>query len=346
MNHFTSSYLLIGFLIGLSSCNGQDQKGQSLEKQKEVHPTTPLATFLSVEQSDTIVLQNAPSRITRKIRNTKRGQLLFAAYEDIILYDGNTYTKLPKAPNFESLDAFDAMEDSKGNIWVASTHFGVFRYDGQASSHFTTENGLANNRTMDLREDSNGDIWIATMEGLNRFDGTSFQTFTSKDGLTNNDINVMMEDINGKIWLGTRGAPSIFDPTTSTFKPIPEIDSRPALNVWSILEDQNGQIWMGGQSGVYRIRQDVCTLISSEPMTSLSEDQFGNIWAITPKGKLFYFDQKSTLQDSILPTQVFKADQMFFRVFADDQGNIWIGALKGVYQYDGKSVRYFQNENK
>ena len=59
-----------------------------------------------------------------------------AAFEDIMLYDGKSFTKIPKADNFKSFDAFDALQDSKGNIWIASTHHGVFLYDGKK---FSTE---------------------------------------------------------------------------------------------------------------------------------------------------------------------------------------------------------------
>jgi hypothetical protein len=86
---------------------------------------------------------------------------LFAAYEDIIRYDGVSFTRFTKKEELDSYDAFDVWEDKNGSIWIVSTHFGVFQYPesaelkigGKVFNHFTTKNGLSHDRSMCIYED-------------------------------------------------------------------------------------------------------------------------------------------------------------------------------------------------
>jgi len=50
---------------------------------------------------------------SRKIKKDKEGNLLIAAYEDIIRYDGKSFTNFPKQRELDSFDAFDVLEEKK-----------------------------------------------------------------------------------------------------------------------------------------------------------------------------------------------------------------------------------------
>lgn len=54
---------------------------------------------------------------------------------------------------------------------------GVYRYDGKTWTHFTTEDGLVDNKICAITTDSSGNIWFGSFDkGVSRFDG---QTWTS-----------------------------------------------------------------------------------------------------------------------------------------------------------------------
>ena len=108
-------YVAILFVF-VTACKAQNRTDQPIEKisLEEI-------VFLeshAIQEVDTIWANNAPSRITRKIRKDKEGNLLFAAYEDIIRYDGVSFTNFKKEEGFGSYDAFDVWEDKNGSIWI------------------------------------------------------------------------------------------------------------------------------------------------------------------------------------------------------------------------------------
>jgi ligand-binding sensor domain-containing protein len=138
---------------------------------------------------------------------------------------------------------WDVLEDRRGNIWFASTDSGVYYYNGKSFQHFTTREGLANNRVMSIYEDRAGIIWFGTGGGVSRYDGRSFRNFTTKEGHWNNDITTIMEDKTGKLWIGTRGEAFVYD--GKIFTTLTHED-KPFYNVWSIIEDKKGNIWLGG----------------------------------------------------------------------------------------------------
>ncbi|MEN7547027.1 hypothetical protein AAG747_03865 [Rapidithrix thailandica] len=90
--------------------------------------------FTPIKEVDTVFTPNAPYRISRKIRRLRDGHLLITALSDVMHYDGKSLSKISKP---EGLESFDALEDSKGNIWIASTHYGVFRYDGNFNLNYS-----------------------------------------------------------------------------------------------------------------------------------------------------------------------------------------------------------------
>lgn len=365
--HFQIYFVTVLFI--LASCNGQNRSASQTEN---ISPTKMvlLDSIHTIQKVDTIWTSNAPSRITRKIRKDKDGNLLFAAYENIIQYDGLSFTNLAKEEGLDSYDAFDVWEDKKGSIWIASTHFGVFQYPASAEQkigkkaikNLTIESGLTHNRSMCIYEDQAGGIWIGSEGGISYTDekiGSKgqihFRNFTANDGLTNNSINTIMEDKTGKIWIGTRGTLCVYNPLENRepndikFTEFTNNEGETFENIWSIIEDKKGNIWLGGQHGLWRYDGYSFTRFNTNNIMSVFEDKKGNLWfthSITghQKAGLSCYEQKYLLDSNPKAIPVFSANNMFFGIAEDKYGAIWVGKLNGVFRYDGKSVSYFKNE--
>lgn len=340
MMKYLSCIFLGSFLLDFFSCQAQVRPENPPELLSQspstIHPSAPFLIRV-----DTISLPNAPARITRKIRPMREGKLLMASFQDIIVYDGSTFSKLPKPDGIESWDAFDALEDSQGNIWIASTHYGVFRYDGKEYEHFTTENGLVHKRTMSLHEDQAGNIWIATMGGISCYDGKSFRNYTSQEGLSDQDVSIILEDHSGKIWIGTRGRAYIFDPATQSFTVVSNSEGKTFNNVWAILEDTKNNIWLGGKDGLWRYDGTSFTCFSQEFTNGISEDKQGNIWTISPHKVLSLYEAKSLPGEPVKAQEIYKGYNMFFGIHVDKSGAIWVGIGTGVFNYNENSIKYF-----
>lgn len=334
-------YLVFLLFVFLASCKGQGQTGQPKDSRSQIE--SDLLDGISIITSfNVITTRNAPTRITRKVKQDKEGNLLIAAFEDIIRYDGKSFTNFPKEKGLDSFDAFDVLEDSKGNLWIASTHLGVFLHDGKSFTRFTTNEGLAHNRSMCLYEDKAGNIWIGGQGGASRYNGKYFRNFTTKEGLAHNDVNTIMEDKTGKIWFGTRGDACYYD--GKTFTRFTKNDGTSFKNVWSIIEDKKGNIWLA-ENGIWRYDGSSFTLVIQDGGGALYEDNEGNIWNTnTPRlqpSVLTRFDEKTLYNEKIKGIQVFKSEGMFLGISEDEEGNIWFGGDDGVWRYDGKTVNYF-----
>jgi len=301
-------------------------------------------TFSVISKFDTIFEPNAPKRITRNIKLDNEGNLLIAAYDDIVRYNGNSFTKLKKPEGVESWYAFDVLEDSKENIWIASDQSGAFRIDSKtgAVTNFTTKNGLGHLRNMCVYEDKAGNIWIGGQGGLSKYDGRKFTNFTIEDGLPHNDINTILEDNKGNIWLGTRGNAGLYD--GNTFTEIKSDEGQSFFNVWSILEDQSNNIWLVDNSGLWKNNSNTFTHELPD-VWKIYEDTKGGFWytGMLKGGSstLKRIEGSSLIDEKLEITEVFKADRMFFGVVEDKEGNLWIGGGDGIWQYNGETIKYY-----
>ena len=303
-----------------------------------------------------------PNIMVRNIKKGRNGTILIAgpnnsSFGDVFRYDGKSFTNLTS--KIGSHRFWDVLEDRQGNIWFASTDSGVYYYNGKSIQHFTTTEGLANNRVMSVYEDKAGIIWFGTGGGVSRYDGKSFRNFTSpnaplfyKEGHWNNDITTIIEDKTGKLWVGTRGDAFVYDGkkfTTLTHK------GEPFLDVWGIMEDRKGNIWLSGfngfnvsqTGGLWRYDGNTFTKVSERGAYAIIQDKKGNIWttgSVNPANPriqaLSRYDAKSLYSKKPIVTEIMSG-KAFFGISEANDGSIWFGDPTGVYRYDGETITDF-----
>jgi polyisoprenoid-binding protein YceI len=312
-----------------------------------------------------------PNIMVRNIKKGRNGTILIAgpnnsSFGDVFRYDGKSFTNLTSKIGQHRF--WDALEDRNGNLWFATTDSGAFLFndhasDGQAAlRHFTTRDGLADNRVMSVYEDKAGIIWFGTGNGLSRYDGKSFQNFKNpnpslfyKEGNLNNDINTIIEDKTGKLWVGTRGDAFVYDGkefTTLTHK------GEPFLDVWGIMEDRKGNIWLSGfngwkvsqTGGLWRYDGSTFTKVSQRGAYAIIEDKKGNIWttgSVNPANwniqALTRYDAKSLNSNKPTVTEIMSGNAFLGLLEANDE-SIWFGSATGVYRYDGTTITDFYSK--
>ena len=107
-------------------------------------------------------------------------------------YDGNTLTNFTKEKGLENADfrasgkpglgtlarVYSINEDNNGNIWVGTVDAGVWKYDGNNLTNYTTKDGLTGNAVNTIYKDKNGELWFGTNgNGICKFNGTTFFEF-------------------------------------------------------------------------------------------------------------------------------------------------------------------------
>ena len=335
------TYGLIFILIFYTSCKGQDK--------------TELTKNNIKSENKDVTTSYGPNSITRTINQDRSGNIWIATFQGVFLYDGKLFTNM--TTNVSAARFFSVLEDRKGNLWFGSIGSGVFRYDGKSFQNFTTSDGLPNNEVVSIYEDKKGNIWFGTNGGASCYDGNSFQNYLitgdsiieDKTGKTipdlqrpPNEFNSIIEDKTGKFWFATRGHTFLFD--GKTFTTINH-NGKPFNNVRWIIEDKKGNIWLGGMDGLWRYDGSTFTNITQNFIGYIYEDKNGNIWTSSEEKQsggswaLSRYDEKYLYNSK--PTVAEKKslnENMLFGILEVLDGSIWVGALDGVYRYDGNNI--------
>jgi two-component system sensor histidine kinase ChiS len=164
--------------------------------------------------------------------------------------------------------------------------------------NYFVEDGLAHSDIFTLFQDSKGFLWIGYYGGgLDRFDGKRFSNFTVKDGLSNDTVYAIIEDREGNLWIGTDDGLCKYD--GRTFTSYTQKNGLLHPRIRSICLDRNGHLWLTAHTqGVSRFD--------------------------STRSHFKHFTTADGLIDN--DARIIKEDS---------KGNIWIGTVKGVSQYNG-----------
>jgi serine phosphatase RsbU (regulator of sigma subunit)/ligand-binding sensor domain-containing protein len=211
----------------------------------------------------------------------------------------------------------------------------------------------------DILQDKYGFLWIATADGLNQYDGYSFKIYKNDPGnpksLSNNFVYSLMIDKEENLWVGTTGGLSKYDRANETFENYLPDSSRinAAVNtIISIAQDRKNRIWLTTADGIVKYDRTIgkfeTTFIKNGdnkvPYTgttgALIETSSGEIYSHYFFEGLTKYDESSNLFERIninpKNPDVFK-EQIFFGLYEDKTGKIWIGAQNGFYNYDPRN---------
>lgn len=133
---------------------------------------------------------------TRAIFRDRKGRLWLGLHTGLVLWD--TREKWLHGTVVRAL-----AEDAAGQLWVGTTN-GLYCWNDGGLEHFTTTNGLSQDRVSSLHLGAAGELWIGTESGgLNRLKAGRFKAFSAQDGLLSNQIGDILEDEAGWLWLSS-----------------------------------------------------------------------------------------------------------------------------------------------
>lgn len=271
-------------------------------------------------------------------------------------------TAVATAPNAPPIDEYvvEIFEDRNGILWFGTIMSGVARFDGKTLTYLSEKDGLPGNTVVSIAEDKDGNLWFGTHSGLSRYNGITFTNFKEKDGLCNDRVSNLLIDKNGTLWVGTWKGVCRYDGKEFSTFDIPKPDVEPHFNtatrewVTEIMQDGRGNLWFGRDGyGACRYNghdfQHFTTKdgLPSNNVQVIEEDNQGNLWfgsrvaendhpdpdKRTGAGGLCRYDGKNF---TVYPTWQGLHHNDVYSIFADESGDVWIGATKvGVYRYDG-----------
>ncbi len=195
--------------------------------------------------------------------------------------DNLRFRNLNASNGLSNNNAYRAVQDEFGNVWVATYGNGLNRIkrdeNGYKISIFNKENSnLPSDKTRFVMVDSKKDLWIATINGVARLDvkmlnkaQVKFENYVHNDSgnsLTYNDVCYIFEDHEARKYFATMGGG--LNMMTARENSIPEFTVYTTADglcnnvVHSITEDNNNNIWISTENGISCMDKDRKAFVS------------------------------------------------------------------------------------
>ena len=204
-------------------------------------------------------------------------------------------------------------------------------------SHYTSRDGLPDNRIRTVFQDKKGFLWIGTMNGISRYDGYTFKKYYKSHAagsISGSWSHVICEDPSANIWVGTLSGLNLFDVKTEQFTSFRHIPGEPNSllcdRITALQADRSGKLWIGTEQGLatyrpadkkfhtyekYPFNRKICKIIPS------ADDQ---IWIATSEGIIHYDTRNNQYQFYKLKVKPDPYGDLIWTIF-EDQHHLYIG---------------------
>ncbi len=285
------------------------------------------------------------------IHQDRHGFIWFGTWDGLNRYDGYQFDLIkpdPQNPHSLSTNCVTAIEeDSSGALWIGTNGGGLLKiYTEWYLNIYTTDeehtgrinkykdafiqfrtnpeepHSLSNNNITALCYDNRGFLWIGTYGGginiLNLKDTTNnkkFIQYNNSTKLSDNNISKILKDSDGNIWIGTNNKGII---------KIPASDIKNGIDKISFT--------------YYKHSKTSDKSLSSNNISSLYEDPYGNIWIGTNRNglNLLTKENKKKMHPAFIhftadPKNTTSLSNNSIKSIQTDQyNNLWIGTDNGL----------------
>jgi ligand-binding sensor domain-containing protein/signal transduction histidine kinase len=221
-------------------------------------------------------------------------------------------------------------------------------------THYSTEQGLSQNRVDHMLQDNQGFMWFGTYNGLNRFDGYRFLSYKPEAdnpySIGGVFIYALFQDRSGALWIAVDEELDRFDPVTGRFfhyRANPNDPASLAGHVEHIAQDRDGMLWLATRNGLDRLdpvsgrfthyRHDPGDprSLASDDVRYLLEDRQGTLWVATAAGP-DAFDPRTGKVIRHYPSSWHPP---LDRIYEDRSGTLWLCATRhgGLTSLDPKT---------
>jgi len=270
----------------------------------------------------------------------------------------------------------DLVEASDGNIYIATHHNDIQRFDRRTGKFYSIKyinRENAGNYRKRLLDTKDGNLWIsANLHGvckLNLKTGDAKFYFKGNKGLSSDVLTGdMIQNTDGKIWIATDDAGiNILNPETDSVEYIRfDKEKKEGLagdHIYALYKDDANRIWVGFfDKGVAYfdplmkkfdnrwLSDSISSFFRSKSVISAFEDTQKNLWigtdgnglhCITHNGKIEHYYHQPQNQNSI-------STDIISSIGQDKNGNLLIGTYMGglnVLNRKTQEVKRFAIEN-
>jgi len=277
------------------------------------------------------------------IAEESNGKLWLATSFGISSFDGHEFKSHTTATGLLDNGTRDIAIAENGTIWIGTEEAGLSRFEGNAFTNFTKNEGLKETAIINnIFQDKEGNIWFGSVLGLHKYDQYSFTTFSrTQGGLIENTVNCSYQDTNGEFWFGSSNGISRFD--GKRFLHYNSQHGFPGTKVLDITQDDREIFWFALDNGLASFNGEEFTLYQSGNgvPTEIKEifiDSFGNFWiaswyglTLFENGMFAHYGPEQGMPDLV-------GD-----ISQDENGNLWLATSDGVTFLDAGQIMQLKN---
>ena len=257
----------------------------------------------------------------------------------------------------------DLEEDKNENLWIGTVN-GLTRYDirnNRFYKYFAKHDDstqLKSNYITDIISDNTGKVWIIAGGGeLHLYNNQSdnFKRFEiNKKSKQQKYYNQIVAGNNGLLWISENsGELYSFDPSTGKADlyhiPLKYVTEKKI----SLCLDSKNTLWVYNKMEVFKFdlgsKQftpvDFSTIGGENGFSGMAEDLNGNYWFSTFGHGIIFIENStwtiSRLNYSILHKEK-TSDQLFWSVFVDREGTVWLGTQKNGFLFFHADMQKFE----
>ncbi len=213
-----------------------------------------------------------------------------------------------------------------------------------SSRGWQTDEGLPQNAVQALAQTSDGYLWVGTSHGLGRFDGVRFTVFDPQNtpALEHASITALCQCHDDSLWIGTAGG-GLTQLRDGHFAHHRLTDDVRANSVKCIFEGRDRSLWVGTLGGLFHYEKGAWTHFTIKD--GLRDNV---VRSVCESGDHLCIGTGSGLnvwKDGVITALRKFEDRSVRAVFADSQGNLWLGLTGGlVCLRDGHDTFYTKRD--
>ncbi len=233
---------------------------------------------------------------------------------------------------------YTIIQDDNDFLWIGTGN-GVFRFDGELFTQYTTDDSLSENLTTSSLKDKTGNLWFGHFEGgISRLKDGTFENVLEDDVLSSSVI-ALDEGADGSIWVASQGEGFLKIDSNLNVKHFSDGFIN-AIRVFCFQITKENIFYIGTEDGLKEYAYEKGKLvprrdIAGIPLTKIQSivprnDREGGYWIGTEDEGLFEFiPGKSDGEDSIrsLSGGSLYGIENVYSILEDTDRKLWIGTF-------------------
>lgn len=249
-------------------------------------------------------------------------------------------------------------EDSRGYLWMGTSGGGLNRFDGNSFKVYEQKDGVCSQIISAVTEDTKGNLWIGSQQGaLCIFNGKTFSKIENGDTeyISKGRVEFLSVDDNDNVIIGKNKGLFLYNGKRLEQLNITG-DTLKNYSVNCFKKDSRNITWIGTSKGMLVLKNHSLLRISDPALsedvniTSITEDVYGNLWAIKDKKEFFIV---KIVGPSHYQVKVIKVDSLplpknidIAAVHFDRRNQLWIASdNKGIVKISGDTYSQFDQHS-